>query len=42
MKYNFSIRTLGERHIKSPLNIGNFTQDKKDYCLIPIQMTIHR
>jgi 6-phosphofructokinase len=29
MKYNFSIRNLGERHIKSPLNIGNFTQDKR-------------
>ena len=29
MKYNFSIRNLGERLIKSPLNIGNFTQDKK-------------
>jgi len=29
MKYNFSIKNLGERLIKSPLNTGNFTQDKK-------------
>jgi 6-phosphofructokinase 1 len=29
MNYNFSIKNLGERLIKSPLNIGNFTQDKK-------------
>ncbi len=29
MKYDFSISNLGERLIKSPLNIGNFTQDKK-------------
>jgi 6-phosphofructokinase 1 len=29
MNYNFSIKNLGERLIKSPLNISNFTQDKK-------------
>jgi 6-phosphofructokinase 1 len=29
MKYDFSIKNLGERLIKSPLNISNFTQDKK-------------
>ena len=29
MEYNFSITNLGKRLIKSPLNIGNFTQDKK-------------
>ncbi len=29
MNYNFSIKNLGERLIKSPLNIGNFTQDEK-------------
>ena len=29
MEYNFSIPNLGKRLIKSPLNISNFTQDKK-------------
>jgi len=29
MKYDFSITNLGKRLIKSPLNISNFTQDKK-------------
>jgi 6-phosphofructokinase 1 len=29
MEYNFFIDNLGKRLIKSPLNIGNFTQDKK-------------
>ena len=29
MTYDFSIKNLGERHIKSPLSIGNFTNDKK-------------
>ena len=29
MEYNFSIDNLGKRLIKSPLNIGNFTEDKK-------------
>jgi 6-phosphofructokinase 1 len=29
MEYDFSITNLGKRSIKSPLNIGNFTQDKK-------------
>jgi 6-phosphofructokinase 1 len=29
MEYNFSITNLGKRLIKSPLNISNFTQDKK-------------
>ena len=29
MKYDFSIKYLGKRLIKSPLNISNFTQDEK-------------
>jgi 6-phosphofructokinase 1 len=29
MEYNFFITNLGKRLIKSPLNISNFTQDKK-------------
>ena len=29
MKYDFSIDNLGERLIESPLNVSNFTQDKK-------------
>lgn len=29
MKYDFFIANLGERSIKSPLNISNFTPDKK-------------
>jgi len=29
MKYDFSIANLGKRLIKSPLNISNFTQDKR-------------
>jgi 6-phosphofructokinase 1 len=29
MKYDFSIANLGKRLMKSPLNISNFTQDKK-------------
>jgi 6-phosphofructokinase 1 len=29
MEYDFSIKNLGKRLIKSPLNISNFTQDKK-------------
>ena len=29
MEYDFSITNLGKRLIKSPLNISNFTQDKK-------------
>ncbi len=29
MQYNFSINNLGNRLIKSPLKISNFTQDKK-------------
>ncbi len=29
MNYNFSIKNLGECLIKSPLNISNFTQDRK-------------
>ena len=29
MEYNFLISNLGKRLIKSPLNISNFTPDKK-------------
>src|SRR4030065_543004 len=29
MGYDFAIKNLGERRIKSPLNIANFTQDEK-------------
>ena len=29
MEYDFFITNLGKRLIKSPLNISNFTQDKK-------------